>query len=264
MEMALFNRSHASFYSRSIVTMALSCIISEIKREEQALRLRYATVAIVGPSSVVYCASSGYISKTKQDGSLRNVVRKLAPQIILSHSHPPPHASGRYSVLNKNCWNINTASCSTWRRATSVVNWARPQPVLFIEVLLPVLVDHSRRPLWRRRQSRYFLLISCSLLPVQRRYINKQFTHDVSLTWPQLSFEISKLSLERLNVSYVYQYLICNNFRTCNNKLSNVVFLTRKMRAYAFLRPLNFPAVRVHSIFLLTDTERSRTMSLLY
>ena len=30
--MAPFNRSHTSFYSRSMVTMALSCIASEIKR----------------------------------------------------------------------------------------------------------------------------------------------------------------------------------------------------------------------------------------
>jgi len=214
------------------------------------------------PSSIVRpVVISRKLSKMDHYGTLlESWHRRLYCRI-----HIRPHMlPGDILVLNKNCWNINTASCSTWRRATSVVNWARPQPVLFIEVLLPVLVDHSRRPLWRRRQSRYFLLISCSLLPVQRRYINKQFTHDVSLTWPQLSFEISKLSLERLNVSYVYQYLICNNFRTCNNKLSNVVFLTRKMRAYAFLRPHNFPAVRVHSTFLLTDTERSRTMSLLY
>jgi len=59
---------------------------------------------------------------------LWNTVRKLAPLILLRHSdplprHPPP---GKYLGFKyKICSNISTASCSTSRQSTAVVNRVR-------------------------------------------------------------------------------------------------------------------------------------------
>jgi len=80
-------------------------------------------------SSVFRRPSRSYISKTKQDRPIlllnTRPIRNLASLILLLRSDQTLRHSDASGFKYKICANIYTASCTTWRQTTPVVNRAR-------------------------------------------------------------------------------------------------------------------------------------------
>jgi len=107
------------------VLVSSSCYFAII---DWPLGSNYAMIGIAGPSSVVCLVVISWKLSKIDPQLLWNSIRKLASLILLPQSGLPQMLSlGHIQVYKyRICVNINTASCSTWRQTTVVVNRARP------------------------------------------------------------------------------------------------------------------------------------------
>jgi len=102
--MAPFDRSHTISYWHSIVTMALSCVISEIKRDvDQNLYFSYPLHSTSHKVPSEYCHKDWYRKKTRKvwlpDGDKSSRIRLLVSTQHTNVTHMQTDTGRRFAAL---------------------------------------------------------------------------------------------------------------------------------------------------------------------